>query len=178
MYRFKPSHPNGDRPRKRIPYAGAIATLALVVALGGGTAWAAHHYLITSTHQIKPSVRNALRGDRGYTGKTGAKGSKGPKGATGATGVTGASGMASVVEVVASGKIAAASSGSGTVTCPAGLRATGGGGFDGGDATAVLYQDGPVPNTGTPATPTGWEASWKTNADAVTWSVYAVCASP
>ena len=74
--------------------------LALFLALGGGTAWAAHHYLITSTSQIKPSVRNSLRGHRGYrgyrgyTGKNGTNGTNGAKGATGATGATGAAGAA------------------------------------------------------------------------------------
>jgi hypothetical protein len=140
--------------------------LALVLALGGGTAWAAQHYLITSTNQIKPNVLKSLRGYRGYRGYTGKNGTNG---ATGATGIT---------EQIATGKIAASTSGSGTVNCPAGTKATGGGGFDGGVATAVIYQDGPLPNTGTAATPTGWEVSWKTNADAITWTVYAICASP
>jgi hypothetical protein len=73
--------------RRRGPgYAGVAATLALFVALGG-TAWAAHHWLLTSTKQIKPSV---LRKLRGATGPPGAPGSTGPGGSTGATGSTGA----------------------------------------------------------------------------------------
>jgi hypothetical protein len=43
-------------PRRRATYANVTATLALVLALGGGTAWAAHHYLITKTSQISPNV--------------------------------------------------------------------------------------------------------------------------
>ncbi|MGA2470792.1 MAG: hypothetical protein ABSG64_08895, partial [Solirubrobacteraceae bacterium] len=38
------------------------STLALFLALGG-TAWAAHHYLITATSQISPGVRGALKGN-------------------------------------------------------------------------------------------------------------------
>jgi hypothetical protein len=168
-----------DAPsRKRVSYAGVVATLALVLAVGGGTAWAAHHYLITSTSQIKPNVRNALRGNRGYRGYRGYTGRNGTNGTNGAKGATGEAGATAVTEAIATGKIAAHSSGSGTVNCPAGTKATGGGGFDGGVATAVTYQDGPLPNTGTGATPTGWEVSWNTNADAITWSVYAICASP
>lgn len=49
-------------PGRRLSYANVTATLALVIALGGGTAWAAHTYLITSTSQIKPSVLKKLRG--------------------------------------------------------------------------------------------------------------------
>jgi hypothetical protein len=172
MHRLKFGHRDGDRPEKRISFSGVVATLALVLALGGGSALAASHYLITSTSQIKPSVRHALRGERGYIGY------RGYRGYTGATGASGSGGATSVTEQIATGQIAASSSGSGTVTCPAGTKATGGGGFDGGVATAVMYQDGPLPNSGTAATPTGWSVSWKTNSDAITWSVYATCVSP
>jgi len=78
------SLPEGRRRPRRLGYANITATLALVLALGGGTAWAAHHYLITSTAQIKPSVVQSLRGQNG------ANGTNGTAGATGATGATGA----------------------------------------------------------------------------------------
>jgi len=172
MYRPKFGRRDGGRAEKRISFAGVVAMLALVVALGGGTALAANHYLITSMHQIKPSVQHSLRGFRGF------RGFRGYRGGQGGTGATGAASAASVTEQIATGQIAAGSSGSGTVSCPAGTKATGGGGFDGGVATATMYQDGPLPNSGTAATPTGWQASWKTNGDAITWSVYAICASP
>ena len=48
--------------------ATLVAYLALFVVLGGGTAFAAKHYLITSTKQIKPNVLRALRGATGATG--------------------------------------------------------------------------------------------------------------
>ena len=38
-----------------------MATLALIFAMSGG-AYAASHYLITSTKQIKPSVLGHLKG--------------------------------------------------------------------------------------------------------------------
>jgi len=93
---------NADRARaarRRSRYANIVSTLALVVALGGGSAWAASHvhYLITSTRQIKPSVLKQLHGTNGTNGHNGANGSNGatgPTGATGATGLTGAPGAA------------------------------------------------------------------------------------
>jgi hypothetical protein len=60
--------------------------VALFLVLAGGTAFATSHYLITSKKEIKPSVRRALRGDRGATGPTGVTGIPG---ATGPTGVEG-----------------------------------------------------------------------------------------
>jgi hypothetical protein len=57
------------------------ATLALILALGGGTAWAAHHYLITSTSQIKPSVLKKLHGKSGTNGTNGTNGKTGKDGA-------------------------------------------------------------------------------------------------
>ena len=58
------------------------ATLALFFVLGG-TAWAAHHWVLSSTKQIKPSVLKKLHGAAGPIGATGGRG------ATGATGSTG-----------------------------------------------------------------------------------------
>jgi hypothetical protein len=83
----RPGH-HGDRTgsRRRMSYANVVATLALVLAIGGGTAWAAHHYLIVSTSQIKPNVLRKLHGAKGHNG------TNGTNGATGATGVTGATG--------------------------------------------------------------------------------------
>jgi Collagen triple helix repeat (20 copies) len=77
-----------NRIRHRLTYANVVATLALFVALGGSAA-AATHYLITSTHQISPGVRKALKGAKG---KTGPRGQKGAAGLTGATGTPGAPG--------------------------------------------------------------------------------------
>jgi len=81
-----------------------IAALGAVLAITSG-AFAADHYLITSSSQIKngaislydlsSNARTALKGKqgpKGDTGASGATGAQGPKGDTGATGATGAQG--------------------------------------------------------------------------------------
>jgi Collagen triple helix repeat (20 copies) len=91
--------------RRRLTYANVAATLALVFAMSGG-AYAAGHFLITSTKQIKPSVLKQLQGRAGKTGANGAQGpagpggpqgpggAQGPAGPAGPTGATGATGPA------------------------------------------------------------------------------------
>lgn len=73
-------------------YANVAATVALFLALGG-TAVAAHHYLITRIDQISPQVREQLRGGalktRGPTGKEGPLGFQGEPGLRGPSGPTG-----------------------------------------------------------------------------------------
>ncbi len=49
-----------------------------------GGALAANHYIITSTSQIKPSVRRALQGNRGPAGPQGPQGPQGTAGRQGA----------------------------------------------------------------------------------------------
>jgi hypothetical protein len=72
--------------------ATVIATLALVFAMTGG-AYAANHYVITSTRQIKPRVlkkkakAKVKAGPAGPKGAPGATGRPGPPGAAGAAGV-------------------------------------------------------------------------------------------
>jgi hypothetical protein len=72
-------------PRRHLNYANVVATLALLFAMSGG-ALAAHHYLISSTKQIKPSVLKSLKGN---TGKTGPAGPGGPAGKEGTPGKEG-----------------------------------------------------------------------------------------
>jgi hypothetical protein len=76
------------RNRIRVSPASVIATLALVFAMTGG-AYAAGHFIITSTKQISPKVLKALKGKVGATGATGAQGPAGPTGATGPGGPQG-----------------------------------------------------------------------------------------
>jgi hypothetical protein len=86
-----------SRIRKRFTYANVAMTLALVFAMSGG-AYAAKHYLITSTKQISPKVLKALKGANGKSGAAGlaglagAQGAQGPQGAAGAKGENGAPG--------------------------------------------------------------------------------------
>ena len=77
--------------RKRLSYANVGVTLALVFAMTGG-AYAAGHYVITSTKQIKPSVLKQLQGKTGKAGKTGPAGTAGLAGPAGPTGPKGANG--------------------------------------------------------------------------------------
>jgi hypothetical protein len=78
------------RARRPSP-AMLIAVLALFMAMGG-SALAAHHYLINSTRQINPRVLKALKGRRGDTGRRGPLGPVGPNGPRGPQGKEGPSG--------------------------------------------------------------------------------------
>ncbi len=77
--------------RRPFTYANVAATLALVFAMAGG-AYAAKHYLITSTSQISPKVLAALKGKPGASGSSGAQGPQGPAGPAGPAGGGGAKG--------------------------------------------------------------------------------------
>jgi hypothetical protein len=134
MREFRPGRGAGRRRSPERPsYANVTSTAALVIALGGGTAWAAQRYLITSTRQIKPSVLKALHRAKGRTGAagpagpigaTGPGGPVGPIGATGPIGVTGPAGAVAGYSAVDSAKTPATTDGSATqdatLTLPAG----------------------------------------------------------
>jgi hypothetical protein len=79
------------RSRIRVSPASVIATVALVFAMTGG-AYAAGHFIITSTKQISPKVLKALKGKSGANGANGAQGPAGPAGATGPGGPQGPAG--------------------------------------------------------------------------------------
>ncbi len=66
-----------SRLRAHMSYANVVATVALFFAVSGGAAYAASHYLITSTKQIKPSVLSSLKGKAGPAGPAGAAGAAG-----------------------------------------------------------------------------------------------------
>jgi hypothetical protein len=89
MLHSEDQRPPSRKPRRVLSYANVVATLALVLAIGGGSAYAAKHYLITSTKQIKPSVVTALRHPAVKVGTTGATGSSGGSGVGGTTTGTG-----------------------------------------------------------------------------------------
>src|SRR5271166_4500051 len=75
--------------RNRITPSTVIATVALLFAMSGG-AYAASHYLITSSKQIKPSalaeIAKKAKGPAGANGANGAAGAAGPQGPAGAAG--------------------------------------------------------------------------------------------
>lgn len=102
-----------------------IASLALFFALGG-SALAAHHYLITSTGQIKPSVLSKLKGHAGPAGTQGAQG------APGAQGPAGPSSLSTLAIVHGESKsIPSETVGSSVAVCPVGSHAISGGGYTG-----------------------------------------------
>lgn len=116
--------------RKRGILTIVAAVVASVVVAGGATA--AGRYLITNTHQIKPSVMAQLHGTRGPRGFQGAQGNEGLQGAQGQSGPAG---IANVQDVSNSTSYCDSSGGSCSVasitaTCPAGSYVTGGGAYD------------------------------------------------
>jgi hypothetical protein len=81
-----------------------VVLLALVfsILLAGG-AFAAGGYLISSTGQIAPWVRAALRGHRGprvFAGSNGAQGLAGPQGPAGPAGAQGPPGAGAQLHIV------------------------------------------------------------------------------
>ena len=103
-------HAGHVRSRRRLSYANVASTIALIFALGGGSAWAATHvhYLVTSTKQIKPSVLKSLHGAKGATGSRGRSGVNGVDGGSGVNGAPGAPGLTGVQGAAgASGAVAA-----------------------------------------------------------------------
>jgi hypothetical protein len=78
----------GDIVGKRSIVTIIVSVLAALVVTGGVAA--ASGYLITNIHQIKPSVRAALKGKRGPRGFTGPQGVPGVPGLPGKPGVDGA----------------------------------------------------------------------------------------
>ena len=125
-----------------------VVAAAVLAALGCASgAAAATHYLVTSINQIKPSVRVALKGNRGPRGFAGTAGAAGAQGPQGVPGMAGAAGSARAVAVVnADGSFL---QGVGFPKNVTGVSHTGGsgiyciilsGGFDPSDAMATLSQ--------------------------------------
>jgi hypothetical protein len=117
-----------------------------------------------------PKGPTGLRGPQGDNGKPGEKGERGERGEKGQAGTT------QIIDVD-SGANAVSANNTGTfaATCPVGDSAVGGGAYDGGISTAVIYQSGPTPGTGTP---TGWSVSYKTGTEPINVFVHVLCAAP
>src|SRR5580698_7349257 len=112
------------RNRMHLTPATAIAMLALVFAMTGG-AFAAGHYLITSTKQISPKVLKALAGKNGANGASGAQGAAGPAGPAGPAGKEGPAGKGEKGETGLAGPTGPEGKTGFTKTLPAGETETG-----------------------------------------------------
>jgi hypothetical protein len=111
---------------RRLNPALVVSVAALVLALTGTAV--AGGYIITSTRQIKPSVRKALKGKRGPRGWAGLDGAPGVPGTPGAQGPVG---MANIVIAEGDSTLCAGavdcSLGSAEAVCPPGTKPFGGG---------------------------------------------------
>jgi hypothetical protein len=170
--------------------AMVVAFIALLLALGGG----AYAQLRIPRNSVGNAQlkRNAVTsskvknrsllardfkagqlpaGPRGPVGPAGPAGPTGPRGATGERGPAGPAGATNVTVLQAT----QATLGSSIATCPAGQRATGGGGFVS-SANAYLFDSSP-PTLAQP--PTAWQAQAELVAggDAEV-QAYVICAAP
>ena len=201
------------RGRRRRPSPSlVISLLALFVALTG-TSYAA--IVITGKNVKNSSLtgadikarsikgRNVAKGTLtaanfaagvltpGPQGLQGPEGDTGPKGDTGATGAPGAKGDPGATNVVmragGSFSVNGNSFATGTASCQAGERATGGGLYNESNVFVLrMVSSYPTPNPTTPPstgngqTPTGWRV-WVANESATVYSelqVYVICAAP
>lgn len=156
--------------RARILIAALVAALLVTASAGAAT-----KYLITSPKQIKPSVREALKGQRGPKGAAGDAGAQGPAGPAGAAGPQGPQGppgpvaMSALNVVTGQMTVAAGDVDGGTMPCPGGQRVVSGGW----SANAgIVFLDAPASGR------SGWSAAID-NSDVgvpATLTVWAVCA--
>jgi hypothetical protein len=186
------------RLRRNLTYANVVATLSLVLVLGGGSAFAATQMLPSNSvgsRQIKKeavtpaklsaAAKAALVGAGGPTGPGGPSGPKGEIGATGPQGNPGEKGergergengtnVAPVITEVVSAatQIPPNSSAQASAECPAGARVTGGAGFDLGISTAYIFQSGPLVEG------LGWSVNYKTGTDPINAYAVAICVGP
>jgi hypothetical protein len=182
--------------RQKLTYANVMATVAVFLVIGGGTAFAATQMLpknSVGTKQLKnaavtpaklsSAAKAAMTGPAGPAGPKGATGAKGANGAAGAKGATGDRGPAgptgpqgpagaTQVTVHVGPK---SETGASEVTCPAGEVAVSGGGETGFTEESLV---GSTPNV-VAGTPTGWVAEAETFAkEPGTVTAYVVCAKP
>lgn len=152
---------------------GLIVGVVIGALLSGGGALAASRYLITSTHQIKPSVLRKLHGARGPAGPPGVRGVTGNTGPIGPAGAPGAFSTANVTEVQGPLADTAANTVNGSLAqCPPGAIVVGGGFMGGGNPPVAgnVADDGPIGNT-------SWDVIIANNGPTIAdWNAYAICA--
>jgi hypothetical protein len=152
----------------------ALALLALMVALSssaGANPVAFVAKALNGTSIKKHSIPLSALSPAAVRQLHGARGTSGPRGLPGAKGDPGATNLSVVSHTCGPAPCTAA-----TVTCPAGTRATGGGGVAS-LGNQLLFESRPSPQSGTP---TGWEVAGNAATGPATGFItaYAICASP
>lgn len=128
---------------RRISPAVLISIIALVFAVTGTAI--AGGYIITSTKQIKPSVRHALKGNRGPRGYQGDAGQPGAPGQFNTANVTQVRGPVATM-CADSGTFQSCTIGQSTAQCPPGSVALGGGldGLNSPPVVSTIVYDYPI----------------------------------
>jgi hypothetical protein len=148
-----------QRLRSKLTYANVVATLALFIALAGGTAFASSQFgkETVGTRALKKESVTPLKlsetAKAAIVGKQGPQGPQGPKGATGLS-------NQKLIQVTGTGSASA--------QCSPGETLTGGGAFG-------IVKDS-FPNTVGPGEPGRWTAEATNPAQAV--EVRILCSSP
>jgi hypothetical protein len=179
--------------REKFTYANVMATIAVFLVVGGGSAFAATQMLpknSVGTKQLKnaavtpaklstaakaaltgPAGPKGATGAKGANGAAGAKGAQGPAGPTGPQGPAGANGATQVTVHVGP----KSETGTSEAKCATGEVAVSGGGETGFTEETLV---GTTPNV-VSGTPTGWVAEAETlSKEPGTVTAYVVCAKP
>jgi hypothetical protein len=109
--------------RRHLSFANVTSVIALVFAMGG-TAIAAHHYLLSSESQIKPSLLKQLEGSIGAAGPAGSAGQNGSNGSNGSQGPAGPAGPGFLRTVIVSPVGTAAQNGTELLNAMSGITAS------------------------------------------------------
>jgi hypothetical protein len=166
------------RLKGKLTYANVMATIAVFLVVGGGSAFAATQMLpknSVGTTQIKNSaVTPAKLSSASKAALTGPKGATGPQGIQGIQGVPGVRGPsgANNLTVVQGPDVAGSEA-----HCPAGMVATGGGAQATGGFTEQFLTKSAPATFGAAATAWAAEAE-DTEGNQVKVQAYVICATP